>query len=203
MMVAGRHDEHLRELSLPTGARWEAIQTRYRQLVLAHHPDLHPGDASCAERFRKIAAAYEALGLLRRERSAATPEGLERMRADPRLRALSAEELSLRLRYSSSPWVRAAAAGLIDGSPEGRGLLRMALKDPEALVRSSALEALSRNGKPGDLLRILVSPQARRGVRAGKFLRASDLIWRRAIASGLRAVRQAVRQAAGKGGGAR
>ncbi len=199
MTAEGRQCEHLRELGLPTGAGWETIQSRYRQLVLAHHPDLHPGDASCAERFRRIAAAYEALSLLRRERSASSPEGLERMRADPRLRALSAQELSLRLRYSSSAWVRAAAAGLMGGSPESRGLLRTALKDPEALVRSSALEALSRTGKPGDLLGILASPQALRGLSVGKLLRASSLIWRRAIVCGLAAARQAAR----KGGGTR
>ena len=199
MTADGRQNEHLRELGLQAGAGWETIQSRYRQLVLAHHPDLHPGDASCAERFRKIAAAYEALNLLRRERSAASPEGLERMRADPRLRALSAEELGLRLRYSSSPWVRAAAAGLMGESAGSRGLLRTALKDPEPLVRSSALEALSRAGKPGDLLGILWSPLARRGLNAGKLLRACALIWRRAIASGL----PASWQVAGNGGGKR
>jgi hypothetical protein len=178
--------EHLRELGLPAGVGWEAVQSRYRQLVLAHHPDLHPGDGSSAERFRRIAAAYEALSHLRRERSTATPEGLERMmRSDPRLQALSSEELRLRLRYSSSAWVRAAVAGLVGESPESRGLLRAALMDPEPLVRACALEALGRAGRPGDLLGILVRPQALRQVGADRFLRASARIWRRVICSGL------------------
>jgi hypothetical protein len=198
MTADDRQSEHLRELGLQAGADWEATQSRYRQLVLAHHPDLHPGDAACAERFRKVAAAYEALSLLRRERSASSPEGLDRMRDDPRLRSLSAEELGLRLRYSSSPWVRAAAAGLMGESAGSRRLLRTALKDPEPLVRSSALEALSRAGKPGDLLGILCSPLARRGVSAGQLLRASTLIWRRAIASGLRAGWRAADKSGGK-----
>jgi len=182
MRAGKRQGEHLRELGLRAGAGWEAIQSRYRQLVLAHHPDLNPGDERCAERFRRIAAAYEALNALRRSRLAASPEGLERMRDDPRLRALGAEELGLRLRYSSSSWVRAAAAGLLAENPSSRGLLRTALKDPEALVRRSALEALGRIGRPGDLLGFFRCRTAWRGIRGRDLLAAGVCIWRRAIA---------------------
>jgi hypothetical protein len=179
MTAGGGAREHLQELGLQVRAGWEAIQSRYRQLVLACHPDLHPGDASCVERFRRVAAAYEALSHLRRECTADSPPGLEWMKADPRLRVLSAEELSLRLRYSSSPRVRAAAAGLLSEDPGNRGVLKAALRDCEPLVRSSALEALSRIGRPGDLLQVYRRPL--KGTGVVKLLRASARIWRRAI----------------------
>jgi hypothetical protein len=179
MTAHGEVREHLQELGFQVPAAWEAVQSRYRQLVLATHPDLHPGDASCAERFRRVSAAYEALNQLRRQSAAASPQGIERMRSDPRLRALSAEELCLRLRYSSSPWVRAAAAGLLAQSPRNRMALKVALRDREPLVRSSALEALSQVGRPGDLFEVY--RMLLKGTGIVELLRASARIWRRAI----------------------
>ncbi len=179
--------KHLQTLGLPAACAWQAVQSRYRRLVLAHHPDLNPGNSACAERFRRIAEAYEALAAIQRRRQEDSPEGLERMRADPRLRSLSMEELSLRLRYSSSAWVRAAAADLLGQSPASRGLLKAALKDSEKLVRRSALQALSRIGKPGDLLRHVFWSAIHRGIRTGNLLEASARIWRRAMEAWIKA----------------
>jgi len=39
----------------------EEIRAAYLRLVLIHHPDLNPGDASAAERFKRVQSAYELL----------------------------------------------------------------------------------------------------------------------------------------------
>lgn len=40
----------------------EEIKTAYRRLAKQHHPDLNPGDPGAADRFKRINAAYEAIG---------------------------------------------------------------------------------------------------------------------------------------------
>ncbi|MBQ3571302.1 MAG: J domain-containing protein, partial [Clostridia bacterium] len=38
------------------------IKSAYRKLAKLYHPDLHPNDESCAQKFKEINEAYEVLG---------------------------------------------------------------------------------------------------------------------------------------------
>ena len=46
-------------LQVPRQASPDQIRAAYLRLVLAHHPDLNPGDALAAERFKQVQRAYE------------------------------------------------------------------------------------------------------------------------------------------------
>ena len=48
-------------LGLDKGASDEEIKKAYRKLAKQYHPDLHPGDKSCEEKFKEIGEAYEIL----------------------------------------------------------------------------------------------------------------------------------------------
>ena len=48
-------------LGLQKGASAEEIKKAYRRLAKENHPDLHPGDKACEERFKEINEAYEIL----------------------------------------------------------------------------------------------------------------------------------------------
>lgn len=48
-------------LGLVPGATQDEIKSAYRRLAKIHHPDRNPGDPVSEERFKDIAAAYEAL----------------------------------------------------------------------------------------------------------------------------------------------
>lgn len=48
-------------LGLEPDADFEAVKGAWRTLAKANHPDLTPGDAAAAERFRGIQAAYDVL----------------------------------------------------------------------------------------------------------------------------------------------
>lgn len=48
-------------LGLETDADFDAVRTAYRALAKANHPDLKPGDAEAAQRFREVQAAYDVL----------------------------------------------------------------------------------------------------------------------------------------------
>lgn len=50
-----------RSLGLKPGASDDEIKSAYRRTAKDTHPDLHPGDANAAERFRAAHAAYETL----------------------------------------------------------------------------------------------------------------------------------------------
>ena len=145
--------EYLRELGLPDEAGWEEIQARYRRLVLSLHPDVNPS-RSAAERFRRIALAYERLNTLRLERRSRSLEELAGMCEDPKIRQLPPGELGMRLRYSSSANLRAAAACLLGslGTKEARRFLLPARWDPDDTVRRVAIESLARAGGLKDLL---------------------------------------------------
>ncbi len=48
-------------LDVERTASIDEIKKAYRKLAKANHPDLHPGDAQAADRFKEIGAAYEIL----------------------------------------------------------------------------------------------------------------------------------------------
>ena len=48
-------------LGVPRSADEKEIRQAYRRLARQHHPDVNPGDAAAAERFKTINAAYEVL----------------------------------------------------------------------------------------------------------------------------------------------
>ena len=48
-------------LGIPRDADEKEIRRAYRRLARQHHPDVNPGDADAAERFKTINAAYEVL----------------------------------------------------------------------------------------------------------------------------------------------
>ncbi len=48
-------------LGIAKGASEDEIKKAYRKLAKANHPDLHPGDKECEERFKEINEAYEVL----------------------------------------------------------------------------------------------------------------------------------------------
>lgn len=48
-------------LELESDAGFDDVKAAYRRLAKANHPDVKPGDAQAAERFRQVQAAYEVL----------------------------------------------------------------------------------------------------------------------------------------------
>lgn len=48
-------------LGLSKGASDDEIKKAYRKLAKEYHPDLHPGDKACEEKFKEIGEAYEVL----------------------------------------------------------------------------------------------------------------------------------------------
>ena len=49
-------------LGVEPGASPDEIRGAYRRAARASHPDLHPGDASAIDRFKRVQAAYDVLG---------------------------------------------------------------------------------------------------------------------------------------------
>ena len=53
--------DYYEALGLSKGASDEEIKKSYRKLAKQYHPDLHPGDKECEEKFKEIGEAYEVL----------------------------------------------------------------------------------------------------------------------------------------------
>ncbi len=48
-------------LELDSDADFAAVKAAYRRLAKENHPDLKPGDAEAAKRFKQVQAAYDVL----------------------------------------------------------------------------------------------------------------------------------------------
>lgn len=48
-------------LGVTRNACVERITASYRELAKKYHPDLHPGDAECVQKFKELALAFETL----------------------------------------------------------------------------------------------------------------------------------------------
>ncbi len=62
-------DDPYSVLGVSKSASDDDIRRAFRKLAKASHPDLHPGDAAAAERFKKVTAAYEIVGDEERRRA--------------------------------------------------------------------------------------------------------------------------------------
>ncbi|QHL90931.1 DnaJ domain-containing protein [Sphingomonas changnyeongensis] len=60
----------LEVLDLDADASFDAIKAAWRRLAKANHPDVKPGDAEAAERFRAVQAAYDVLRRAEERRAA-------------------------------------------------------------------------------------------------------------------------------------
>lgn len=153
MKASNPEAEDLRILGLPENAGWREAQAAYRRLAMELHPDVRAAagtsdDPVSSERFREINAAYERLRRQHLESRLHSRELLDRISDDPNAGALPIEELELRLRYSSSPQLRAAAALLLGRRPgaRSRSALKAACRDADPQVRAAASEALREVG---------------------------------------------------------
>jgi hypothetical protein len=60
-------------LEVESDASFDDIKSAYRRLAKANHPDLAPGDAEAADRFKSVNAAYEVLRRAEERRSSLSP----------------------------------------------------------------------------------------------------------------------------------
>ncbi len=58
-------------LDVEPDAEFETIKAAWRRLAKANHPDVRPGDAAAAERFRAVQAAFDVLRKAEERRAAA------------------------------------------------------------------------------------------------------------------------------------
>ena len=54
--------DHYAVLGVQRGASEDEVRAAYRRAARASHPDLHPGDATAHERFKRVQVAWEVLG---------------------------------------------------------------------------------------------------------------------------------------------
>lgn len=175
-MIMKRANETTRKhclgvLGLGHDAGIEEIQAAYRKLVFTYHPDRNrrPG---ASRRFREIVEAYGAL--MEEIQVKRIREGdcvIERVRSDPAIGTMSLAELAQRMRYSSSPLVRASAAAAagLSRDEDSRRLLLDALGDEDECVVNVALKMLSERGDRrtiGPLLLHAVGRRSPAGARA-------------------------------------
>lgn len=156
----------LRVLGLKTRAEWPEIQSAYRRLALELHPDLNreaPARADSGD-FRMICEAYERLRKRHINLRLRARDHIDRITADPVAAELSIEELELRIRYSSSPQLRAASTLLLADRYGGssRAVLVAAGRDSDPQVRAAAVEGLRKIGAYRELLHCVVLDGLRR-----------------------------------------
>ena len=54
--------DYYETLGVSKSASQDDIKSAYRKLAKLYHPDLHPNDPDCAQKFKEINEAYEVLG---------------------------------------------------------------------------------------------------------------------------------------------
>ncbi len=54
-------EDFYKVLGVPRTATESELKSAYRKLAKRYHPDTHPGDKECEERFRQINEAYDTL----------------------------------------------------------------------------------------------------------------------------------------------
>ncbi len=200
--------ECLATLGLPKDSAWEDIQRKYRKLALEHHPDSAVGSQRASGAFLSIAAAYSSLRNLHDERAARSEAGLKRTCQDEKLRSLSIQEIAMRLQFSSSPMVRAAAVCLASEKkgPEARRLLIIAACDSDALVRSTAIRFIAEIATLADAAACLraaaFTSRKEAGLLAVAFLKILRRTMRRAVGRAVRPLKSLCRSVREVGGAA-
>jgi molecular chaperone DnaJ len=59
--MATNKRDYYEVLGVSKEATEDELKKAYRKLAKENHPDLHPGDKACEERFKEINEAYEIL----------------------------------------------------------------------------------------------------------------------------------------------
>lgn len=54
-------EDFYKVLGVPRTATESELKSAYRKLAKRYHPDTHPGNKECEERFRQINEAYDTL----------------------------------------------------------------------------------------------------------------------------------------------
>lgn len=156
-----RQDEwhrSIRVLGLHDDADFNEIQNAYRKLVLKFHPDLNRM-MNAPKRFREIVEAYGTIIELNRSKTAVSGEKLYmKVKEDPIIRGMGLEELENRLRYSSSPKLRAGVlvALSVQGGDRAKRLLFEALRDIDENVKITALQMLGDTCRLKDIPRVFL-----------------------------------------------
>lgn len=135
------------------------VQTAYRKLVLKYHPDVNRR-LDAPRRFREIVEAYGlVLEMMGSQATAVGARLIDSVLKDRMIRAMDAEELEKRFRYSSSPDVRASAmiALVLHGGEGSRRILFKALRDSDERVRVAALQTAGTLCGMKDVPRIFAS----------------------------------------------
>ncbi len=59
--MAEQKRDYYEVLGVPKGATQDELKKAFRKLAKQYHPDLHPGDKECEEKFKEVNEAYEVL----------------------------------------------------------------------------------------------------------------------------------------------